>query len=81
MTAVPQVLVSVRVRHKPDLQSLPKLQRAIQDGENRLNGTGRILVRYSGTEPLLRIMVEGQDHGMIQGVADELAVVVKSCIR
>jgi len=81
MTAVPQVLVSVHVGHKPDLQSIPKLQQAIQDGENRLNGTGRILVRYSGTEPLLRIMVEGQDHGMIQGVADELAAVVKTCIR
>jgi len=81
MTAVPQVLISELVGHKPDLQSIPELQKAIQAGENRLNGTGRILVRYSGTEPLLRIMVEGQDHEMIRGVADELAAVVKTCIR
>jgi phosphoglucosamine mutase len=46
-----------------------------------LNGTGRILVRYSGTEPLLRVMVEGQDNQVIQEIAEDLITVVKSCIR
>ncbi len=80
MTAVPQVLLGVKVPNKPDLEALPKLQQAIQAGEQRLNGTGRVLVRYSGTEPLLRVMVEGRSHSMIQEVADDLVTVVKSCI-
>ncbi len=79
--AVPQVLLGVKVPHKPDLQSLPKLQQAILANQERLNGTGRILVRYSGTEPLVRVMVEGASDSVIQEVADELVGVVKSCIR
>ncbi|MDQ6734298.1 MAG: phosphoglucosamine mutase, partial [Nitrospirota bacterium] len=60
MTAVPQVLLGVPVKQKPDLSTLPDVQSAIKAAEVKLNGTGRILVRYSGTEPLLRIMVEGE---------------------
>ncbi len=77
-TAVPQVLLSIRVKDKPDLAGLPDVQRAIRDGEARLNGTGRVLVRYSGTEPLVRIMVEGERDALIRSVADELAVVVRA---
>ena len=78
MTAVPQVLLNIRVREKPDLASLPEVQRAIQVGEAKLNGTGRVLVRYSGTEPLVRIMVEGERDSLIRSVADELAVAVRA---
>ena len=81
MRATPQVLLGVKVPQKPDLESLPILQQAIQDKERQLNGTGRILVRYSGTEPLLRVMVEGQDEKVIQDIADDLVSVVKSCIH
>ena len=81
MRATPQVLLGVKVPHKPDLESLPALQQAIQDKEQQLNGTGRILVRYSGTEPLLRVMVEGQDDKVIQDIAEDLVSVVKSCIH
>jgi phosphoglucosamine mutase len=81
MRAMPQVLLGVKVSHKPDLDSLPVLQQAIQDKEQQLNGTGRILVRYSGTEPLLRVMVEGQDDKVIQEIAEDLVSVVKSCIH
>jgi len=77
MTAVPQVLLNVKVARKPDLDSLPDLKQAIREGESRLNGTGRVLVRYSGTEPLLRIMVEGESKAVIQAVADTLAASVK----
>lgn len=73
MTAVPQVLLNIRVKDKPDLAGLPEVQQAIQKGEASLNGTGRVLVRYSGTEPLLRIMVEGEQDSLIRSVADELA--------
>jgi phosphoglucosamine mutase len=81
MSATPQVLLGTKVPHKPELQSLTKLQHAIQDKERMLNGTGRILVRYSGTEPLLRVMVEGQNVTVIQEIAEDLINVVKSCIR
>lgn len=80
MTPTPQVLLGVKVQSKPDLQGIPELQQAIQKAEAILNGTGRVLVRYSGTEPLLRIMVEGKDQREIQGVAEDLACVVRSCL-
>lgn len=80
MRAVPQVLLGIRVTQKRDLQSVPELQAAIQNGEQQLNGMGRILVRYSGTEPLVRIMVEGQEQTMIRDVAEQVANVVRSTI-
>jgi len=78
MKAVPQILLNVQVKEKPDLAGLPEIERAVQAGEAKLNGTGRVLVRYSGTEPLLRIMVEGEQESLIRSVADELAGVVRS---
>ncbi len=78
MSAVPQVLVNVKVTRKPDLESMPDVTRAMRDGEQSLNGSGRILVRYSGTEPLLRIMVEGEKASMIREVAERLAGVVRT---
>lgn len=80
MTAVPQVLLSIQVKEKPDLAGLPRVQQAIRDGEAKLNGTGRVLVRYSGTEPLIRIMVEGQQDQLIRSVADELSGIVRACL-
>jgi phosphoglucosamine mutase len=78
MTPVPQILLNVKVSKKPNLESLPELQDAIKASERRLNGSGRVLVRYSGTEPLLRIMVEGERDTMIREEADRLAQVVKT---
>lgn len=80
MTAVPQVLLGVPVKQKPDLSTLPDVQSAIKAAEVKLNGTGRVLVRYSGTEPLLRIMVEGEQDAMIRSVADDLVGVVRTCL-
>jgi phosphoglucosamine mutase len=80
MAAVPQVLVNVKVKEKRELATLPDLQRAIETGEQRLNGTGRILVRYSGTEPVLRIMVEGEQDATIREVADHLVQTVRTCL-
>ena len=77
MTAVPQILLNIRVNEKPDLDRVPELTQAIRTGEATLNGIGRVLVRYSGTEPVLRIMVEGAEASLIRTVADNLSAVVQ----
>lgn len=81
MSAVPQILLNIRVKTKPELSTFPAIQQAIQASEAKLNGTGRVLVRYSGTEPLLRIMVEGERDALIRTVADELAGVVRTHLQ
>ncbi|UVT22350.1 MAG: phosphoglucosamine mutase [Nitrospira sp.] len=80
MTAVPQVLVNIQVKRKPVLESIPDIDRAIQENERRLNGSGRVVIRYSGTEPLLRIMVEGEQSTVVKEVAEDLARVVREHI-
>lgn len=80
MTAVPQILLNVTVKHKPDLNQIPDIQQAIKTAEATLNGSGRVLVRYSGTEALLRIMVEGERDSTIREVADHLASIVRARI-
>ena len=73
----PQVLVNVRVKAKTDLATVPAIATTMKKVEQGLAGNGRLLVRYSGTEPLLRIMLEGRDDQQIRGWADEIAGVVK----
>lgn len=69
----PQVLVNVPVRRRVDLATVPAVAEAIGRVERQLDGQGRLLVRYSGTEPLLRIMIEGRDRNAIRHWADEIA--------
>jgi phosphoglucosamine mutase len=69
-------LLNVKVSKKPNLDSIPDLQQAIAESERRFNGSGRVLVRYSGTEPLLRIMIEGERDSLIREEADRLARIV-----
>ncbi|MEK7299521.1 MAG: phosphoglucosamine mutase [Nitrospirota bacterium] len=78
MSAVPQILLNIKVKQKPKLESVPDIDRAIRESERRLNGSGRVLVRYSGTEPLLRIMVEGEQDTVIKEVAEDLARLVRT---
>ena len=78
MSAVPQILLNITVKQKPKLESVPDIDRAIRESERRLNGSGRVLVRYSGTEPLLRIMVEGAQDAVIKEVAEDLARLVRT---
>lgn len=68
----PQVLKNVRVVKKPALADLPQTIKAIDAGNIMLNGRGRILVRYSGTEPLCRVMIEGEDKKVIEQIADQI---------
>ncbi|OGT30730.1 MAG: phosphoglucosamine mutase [Gammaproteobacteria bacterium RIFCSPHIGHO2_12_FULL_35_23] len=76
MHKFPQVLINVPVKRKIDLFQEPKVKFALTSVEERLSGTGRVLLRASGTEPLIRIMVEGEDAMIIQAAAEELAEIV-----
>lgn len=77
LVTYPQVLLNVRVREKRDLQTVPPITEAMSRVEKRLSGNGRLLVRYSGTEPLLRVMIEGRDQREIQEWAAEIVSTVK----
>lgn len=80
LTSYPQVLVNVRVRARTDIAQVPDLARVMRDVESRLEGHGRLLVRYSGTEPMLRIMLEGRDEAEIRAWADEIAHAVRTTL-
>ncbi|MCB1088898.1 MAG: phosphoglucosamine mutase, partial [Verrucomicrobiae bacterium] len=66
----PQAQRNLRVTHKPPVDTLPAVRQTIDQAEAALAGAGRILVRYSGTEPLVRILVEGADKTHIETLAD-----------
>ncbi len=78
MTAYPQVLLNVRVPERVPLEHMPAVVEAMARVEARLGGQGRLLVRYSGTEPLLRVMLEGQDATQIRGWAEEIIAAASS---
>jgi len=80
LTTYPQVLLNVRVREKAELEKIPEVASAMRSVEARLGANGRLLVRYSGTEPLLRVMLEGQDSREIDLWAHEIADAVSKAI-
>ena len=63
LVSYPQVLLNVRVREKVALETVPEIAAVVARIEQRVAGQGRLLIRYSGTEPLLRVMLEGRDEG------------------
>jgi phosphoglucosamine mutase len=77
LVTYPQVLVNVRVREKKDLAAVPAIAAAMARVEQNLDGEGRLLVRFSGTEPLLRVMIEGKNQQEIQSWAADIAATVK----
>jgi len=80
MPRFPQVLENVRVQRKQDLESLPKVQAQIREAEEALAGSGRVLVRYSGTEPLARVMVEGPDEAAIRHWVAEIVAAIHDAL-
>jgi phosphoglucosamine mutase len=76
----PQVQRNVRVRERVDLDGIDSVRAVLDEARSRLDGRGRLLVRYSGTEPLLRIMAEGPDQSEIQGVADRIAAAATAAV-
>jgi phosphoglucosamine mutase len=78
MTKYPQVLINVKTDTKVNLQEESKLSQAINSVESKLSKTGRVLVRESGTEPLVRVMVESSNYDLAKESAEELAKIIKS---
>ena len=80
MQPYPQVLVNVKVKEKRPISELEVVARLIQAVEERLGQEGRVLVRYSGTEPKARVMLEGPDESAIRSMAQEIAQeLVRAC--
>jgi phosphoglucosamine mutase len=78
LVTYPQVLVNVRVRERADYMKVPAIAEVITRVEQRVDGQGRVLIRYSGTEPLLRIMIEGKHQDEIAAWAEEIATTVRT---
>ena len=76
----PQILVNVKVNEKKPFDEVPEIAAAAKALEKKLSGEGRLLLRYSGTENLARVMIEGKDQGQIEQYANELASVIKSAL-
>ena len=76
----PQTIVNVKVRSKPPLDSLPQVSRTLAEANRSLGGSGRIVVRYSGTEPLARVMVEAERAEDVERWAQTLASAIQSSI-
>ena len=79
MTRFPQVLLNVKVAKRFDPQAVPSVQRAVAKIERHLNGDGRVVLRASGTEPVIRVMVEGREEAATRACANELADAVRDC--
>lgn len=80
MSPYPQVLINVDVHSKPDIETVPEIANAINSVEAELGDKGRVLVRYSGTQPLCRIMVEGVSEGETQRYCQQISDIIKNII-
>jgi phosphoglucosamine mutase len=80
MEIYPQKLINVDVKSKPDISSLPKVMEMIRRVESELRDNGRVLVRYSGTQNMCRIMVEGPTHEATEKYCQQIADVIKDTI-
>ena len=78
MRKFPQVLVNVPVKSKPPIDSIAGIPERVKAFEREMDGRGRVLIRYSGTEPLARVMIEGADGARIRAMADDLAGLIGS---
>jgi phosphoglucosamine mutase len=77
MERYPQHLINVRVKERKPIESVPEIARAVKVVEEKLGDYGRVLIRPSGTEPVIRVMVEGQDHDLVMALAHETAAVIE----
>jgi phosphoglucosamine mutase len=78
LVVLPQLLVNIRVKDRKPLEELPAVVSEIRACETALDGLGRVLVRFSGTEPLARVMVEGPDAGEVESWAERIATAIRS---
>ena len=80
MSKFPQTMINVRMAQKCDPSNNPKVQEAVRAAESALGKKGRVLLRLSGTEPVVRVMVEGEDAGLVERLAQELAANVEQAL-
>ncbi|HJX85277.1 MAG TPA: phosphoglucosamine mutase, partial [Candidatus Angelobacter sp.] len=80
MKVLPQVIKNVRVREKLPLQKIPAVQASIEEAERDLNGTGRVVVRYSGTEALARVMIEAESKEKMDKHANAIAQAIQTAV-
>lgn len=80
MRSLPQILINVKVRERVPLDKFPELEQLVADVQKMLGDSGRVLIRYSGTEPLMRIMLEGEDQDEISSMANQIAQLVRETI-
>jgi phosphoglucosamine mutase len=78
MVVYPQLLVNIRVKARKPIDELPRVMDEIRACEAALDGSGRVLVRFSGTEPLARVMVEGPDSSTVESWAEKIAAAIRS---
>lgn len=76
----PQVIVNVRVREKQPLELIPEVSERIQEAESALQGKGRVVVRYSGTEALARVMIEAESREEMERHAERIAEAIRSTL-
>jgi phosphoglucosamine mutase len=81
MPHLPQILVNVQVAQRVDIEGNSAIGSAVEAAETKLNGRGRVVLRASGTEPLIRVMVEGEDEDLVKRLASDLAETVRSATR
>ena len=80
LTKYPQAQRNLRVKETPPLEELPAVKQLVQNVERELNGKGRVLLRYSGTEPKVRLLIEGRDQTLIEKQADRIADALQTAI-
>ena len=80
MTPTPQKMINVTVRHKPPIEEQPAIQESIRAAEKELGELGRVLVRYSGTQAMCRVMVEGPTEEMTARLTKQIAAVVEKSL-
>jgi phosphoglucosamine mutase len=78
LVVYPQVLINVRVRERADIEAIPEVKAHLDRARSALDGRGRLVVRYSGTEPLLRVMAEGPDEAEVRSLAQAIVDAVKA---
>ena len=81
MSKFPQLMINVRLPKEVDIDSNKAISKAVKDAERRLDGRGRVLLRPSGTEPVIRVMVEGEDSQLVHKLATDISAVVEQQVN
>lgn len=76
----PQVMINVQLKNRIAIDSYPEINAVVADAESQLAGKGRVLLRPSGTEPVIRVMVEGENQGLVRSLAEQIASTVESTL-